>query len=355
MFVLRREPGAWLFQNLHYFNTFLEEQKQQILCRTLKSFFVCKSDEIEHEMYDSILKKIYKKSVDLPEIKKLVSLGMSTQMQMLFYDKSKLDSWEDLEYFFFTIFKFTNGKMYLLAAILCDIKLYESGLCPLLFYSFDRWHWGEGDSNQLKCLVEFSLMYLYRFIRVDVEAPLGSYQKLDGSGATSSVYLDNKNTVCKTPKNLAALRYIFPQENEISTILVKSDLGVFIPAGYRYENKCHALYHEYVQGKSGLHYLNYKKELSIEQMESLRVFYNSYCALGERRLILDIHPGNFVWNDQKRQWYLIDLGPLPEIGREYYEFDAFERYYEDIWLGLEEKMHKYPIRSVDLFSAHESW
>ena len=63
---------------------------------------------------------------------------------------------------------------------------------------------------------------------------------------------------------------------------------------------------------------------------------------------MDIHPGNFIWDEEKKQWIIIDLGILPTIGKEYYEYDTFEDYFENIWIKREITMRTIPIRSLDL-------
>ena len=62
---------------------------------------------------------------------------------------------------------------------------------------------------------------------------------------------------------------------------------------------------------------------------------------------LDIHPANFVWSDEKSQWFLFDLGSVPYIGFDYYP-ESFDTYYEKIWKERLERMKKFPIRSVEL-------
>lgn len=349
MFVLRTEPGDRLFRDLHYFASFSSIQQQQILYRALNSFLNCSSNKtgrgLDNSLFDDIHRGV---PIDLKKIKMVIIHSGNMQVKKLLNMKIHLSSWEDMESFFDKLLQVIDESQPLMVALLCNIKMYESGLCPLLLYSFNKWQWGKGNANQLKRLVEFSLVYLYRFIKVENNLLLEYHQKIDVGGATCHVYFSDKNIVCKSPKNLAAILYILPQEIEIYQILDKSALSIFIPSEYRYDSDCHALYHEFVHGKNGWHYLSDEKNLSIEQIESLKFFYNTYQSLGEEQLILDIHPGNMVWEVKKRQWFLIDLGPLPEIGKEYYEFNTFELYYEEIWLNLEEKMQKYPIRSVDL-------
>ena len=62
-------------------------------------------------------------------------------------------------------------------------------------------------------------------------------------------------------------------------------------------------------------------------------FFDLYNNRAEKKIILDIHLGDFIWDKLKRQWYIVDNGSIPDIGKEYYEYSDFEQYYLHIWVN----------------------
>ena len=76
-------------------------------------------------------------------------------------------------------------------------------------------------------------------------------------------------------------------------------------------------------------------------------FYRVYSERKRKDIILDIHPGNFIWSEDKKKWILIDVGAIPEIGSDYYEFEKFEDYFDFVWKKRERMMKEQPIRSMD--------
>ena len=77
--------------------------------------------------------------------------------------------------------------------------------------------------------------------------------------------------------------------------------------------------------------------------------YNIACAIYDTEGInFDIHPGNFIWSKSKKQWFLVDLGPMPRIGADYFPRKNFQEYFQKIWLDLHGLMITVPIRSLDI-------
>ena len=121
----------------------------------------------------------------------------------------------------------------------------------------------------------------------------------------------------------------------------------FVVDDYSLDEERAILGHKFEEGNNGEYYL-FNKKISQEQIDSLRNFYENYITRTNKDIILDIHPGNFIWDNLKNKWYLIDVGPIPYIGREYYEYSLFEEYFNHIWIRRLERMEKYPIRSINL-------
>ena len=128
--------------------------------------------------------------------------------------------------------------------------------------------------------------------------------------------------------------------------LKKTDLNYFLADRYSFDKKNKIITHSFVDGENGEFYLFNHIPLKKEQLNSLKKFYITYKNVPQN-IILDIHPGNFIWNEKNEKWIIIDLGMLPTIGREYYDYNTFEEYYNNIWIKREETMKKIPIRSLD--------
>jgi hypothetical protein len=85
---------------------------------------------------------------------------------------------------------------------------------------------------------------------------------------------------------------------------------------------------------------------AMDQLEDLyKVACDIYRADG---INFDIHPGNIKWDDERGRWVLVDLGPMPVIGADYFPRNSFARYFRKIWLDLHHLMKAVPIRSLDI-------
>ncbi|NMA32095.1 MAG: hypothetical protein GX941_09880 [Candidatus Methanofastidiosa archaeon] len=344
MFIVRTKPTEWLFTNLRYYKTFTDLQKSQIFYIANKNLIYSIKEKTEKVHALSLLNNMQKSSSAVDEVKKYVRSTIRRDI-----DEVNLKSWDDIVRLYdMTVQNLTVCSDFI-SALIMNTNLYESGLCPFLLYAFNDWQWGLNYPNRLERLVEFSFMYLYRFVPKNVKTPCGNFQPLHLLGATSNVFIDKDNRViCKVPKNLAAILYLIPQEYENVCLLRETPLGQFCSENYKYDNQYQYLYHRAVLGNSGEDLLFNHTILCDAQIKSLKKFYSLYSNRNDKQMILDIHPGNFVWDDSKEQWYLVDLGSLPDIGKEYYEYSTFEQYFLHIWINRERNMRIYPIRSIDL-------
>ena len=136
------------------------------------------------------------------------------------------------------------------------------------------------------------------------------------------------------------------QEYNAFNALYNTKLKPFLANNYEFDFESKILKHEFINGKDGEYYLFNHIQLNEIQIDSLKKFYLFYKEIKDD-IILDIHPGNFIWDEKRNSWVLIDLGVLPTIGKEYYEFENFDDYYNNIWLNREKTMDIVPIRSMD--------
>lgn len=258
----------------------------------------------------------------------------------------KIKTWYELERLYETI---TSEKNKILGGLLFNSILFDSGLCPLVLYAFNRFLILSKTPTPLSYLIELSLVYLYRLVPNKEKClPKGFCDKID-CGETSYIYVNQESrVVCKYPKTLASKRYLQMQEAINISILKKTKLNRYCLGSYRYDEQSKCLFHEYIDGVNGEFLLMNNNDLSSRQRDVLKEFFLEYNKREEKGLLLDIHPGNFIWDRKEGIWKLIDCGSIPIIGSDYYEFSTFEEYFGAIWLSRFENMKKIPIRSLDL-------
>jgi len=235
-----------------------------------------------------------------------------------------------------------------LYSLFINYLLHKQGYCPMLFYSFGTWKTIKNEQD-IRLLIELSLTYLYRFIEVVTPKDIGKDYQLLSEGATSIVYLCfGGRTICKIPKNFIAADLLIKQEYENYLYLSNTCLKKYIASNYVYDSEKNRLYHENIIGVTGEAMLFNHILFSAEQIKSLEYFYLLYSSRLDKELILDIHPGNFIWDELKECWCLVDIGTIPKIGSDYYDFENFKSYFKYVWEDREELMRVVPIRSVDL-------
>lgn len=228
--------------------------------------------------------------------------------------------------------------------------LYENNICPLIFYSFGKWiDLKNLNEKELRNIIEFSIMSLYKVIYAKMQYP--KEQELEDKGSVSKIFLVSKpnkqKMIYKIPKSLASEEILAQQEYDIYKELIGTEMQEFIAENYLFDEKKKIISHEFVEGKDGEYYLFNHIKLTEEQKKSLKRFYDVYSKRKRKDIILDIHPGNFVWSEKRKKWIIIDLGAIPEIGSDYYKFEQFDEYYDFVWNKREEMMKKVPIRSMD--------
>ncbi|MGO4613002.1 hypothetical protein AB4305_03495 [Nocardia sp. 2YAB30] len=226
------------------------------------------------------------------------------------------------------------------------VALHANGLPPLLTYAFNAWQVHARSPTDLgRRLAELMVMGLYRLAEQTDPTHTGL---LLGSGAVAEVVQTPDGRVTKLPKNYAARVVLLAEEFTNYRILACAGLGERIPRDARYDVCTQSLSHEYVRGQDGETILRDRNELTPQQRDDLRDLHQRLCGVTAKDgLVLDLHPGNFVWDNHSKRWILVDLGPVPSIGSEEYFDVCFEDYYQGTWLDRLEREQLEPIRSVD--------
>lgn len=251
-------------------------------------------------------------------------------------------SMDEIRNFYGQGYKFISYSSYYIMAVIFNLLLFDSNLCPLIFYAFHNRQWRM--EVELSKIVELSLFYFYRLVEFNKKVIFHENIEFSMNGSTSYFFFKGKK-IYKFPKNLAAKLYILPQEYEHAIYLREIGFKEFLADNYTLNKEKLLLGHRFEEGENGEYYL-FNKKITSEQILSLETFYEKYINRENKEIVLDIHPGNFIWVNNK--WILIDVGPIPDIGREYYEFASFKEYFYYVWLMRFDNMKKYPIRSVDL-------
>ena len=218
-------------------------------------------------------------------------------------------------------------------------------ICPMLNYAFDGWYYSPKDFDPRRIieLAELSISYLYRIVPLEdasSDAPCGM-------GAYGVIEQTSDGAVAKIPMNYAAFLFANEEEWKIFQILKDTELAKNIPSPIAFDESSKKLVREYIPGMTG-HELLVRGQMDEVKIASLqKVFSRIRRVQAGYRIFLDIHPANFVWNEENSQWYFFDLGSVPHIGSDYYP-DSFDAYYEKVWKERLDRMVRYPIRSVEL-------
>ena len=225
------------------------------------------------------------------------------------------------------------------------------GLCPLLNFAFGRWHappFTENTALAYQRLAELSVTYLFRLVPVEPAVP---FEKSIGQGAYSWIvrHDQRQRSVLKIPRNLAAQAFVNEMEAQAMRVLLDSPLAPHVPPLRAFFRASAVIERDFVEGCTGDHILRSGAALSETQVAALQEFYiRARRASQTHGIALDLHPGNIIWGEQCGRWVLVDLGPVPDIGRDYYPFDDFEHYLQIVWLERCERMRTVPVRSVDI-------
>lgn len=232
-------------------------------------------------------------------------------------------------------------------SIVLNKWLSEQGLCPFVHYAFESWH-SPSSEQDVHNLADLSTAYLYKLVPVSVPEV---DEKFIGMGAYGKIYQSlDQRTVIKYPYNLAAKAFVNFWEAEVYKIAKDRKLGAYLPAFFQLNEESGVIRKSFVSGVSGWLLLendDFRKQ--PYEMAQLEEIYDDACAIyREYGVNIDIHPGNFQWNEEQRRWYLVDFGSMPEIGAEYYPRDSFKEYMQKIWFDLHRLMVEVPIRSLDI-------
>lgn len=225
------------------------------------------------------------------------------------------------------------------------LDMHEQGLAPALTYAFNLWVTCTVEPKTVgRRLAELTVMGLYRLAEAQNPPP---DTVLLGSGSAADVIRTGAR-VCKHPRNYAAREVLLPLEFANYQILAQTCLHDRIPTNAAFEPSTRILCHDYVPGDDGESMLRSGFWPNLQQREDLRSLHSALlCELPEHRLVLDLHPGNFVWDASNARWVLVDIGPIPVVGSEEYGVEDFPVYYTHTWVNRLAREHAEPIRSID--------
>jgi hypothetical protein len=238
-------------------------------------------------------------------------------------------------------------------SIALNLWLTRAGLCPLVHYAFERWFeigsYGRMVSaDVVDDLADLSTTFLFRLIPVE-HVPI-SLARI-GTGAYSHVYRSGDGkSIFKVPRNLAARSFASHDEHVASLYAKESGLAAFIPEHLGFDHDTSVIQREFIDGTAGVELLTREDfrnaPLGLDQLEQI---YETACEIYRNDGInFDIHPGNMRWRDKDKRWILVDLGPMPTIGADYFPRHSFREYFKKVWLDLHELIASVPIRSLDI-------
>ncbi|WP_280253496.1 hypothetical protein [Nocardia abscessus] len=225
------------------------------------------------------------------------------------------------------------------------LDMHEQGFAPVLTYAFNQWITPSIEPKAVgRCLAELTVMGLYRLAEAYKSATDAT---LLGSGSAADV-IRTGSRVRKHPRNYAAREVLLPLEFANYHILAQTRLHDRIPADADFDPTTKTLHHDYVPGRDGEAILRSGFLPNPQQRADLRCLHSALLReLPEHGLVLDLHPGNFVWDADGDRWVLVDIGPIPVIGSEEYFIEDFSAYYTNTWLNRLNRERAEPIRSID--------
>ncbi|MEV0769594.1 hypothetical protein [Nocardia salmonicida] len=225
------------------------------------------------------------------------------------------------------------------------LDMHEQGLAPVLTYAFNLWVATAADPKTLgRRLAELTIMGLYRLAEAQKPPPDTT---LLGSGSAADV-IRTGGRVHKYPRNYAAREVLLPLEFANYQVLAQTCLHDRVATNAVFDPSTRILSHDFVPGNDGESMLRTGCPPNLQQRSDLRSLHAALlCELPEHHLVLDLHPGNFVWNPTSARWVLVDIGPIPVVGSEEYAAEDFTAYYIHTWQNRLAREHAEPIRSID--------
>lgn len=333
--ILRDKEEELLFGQLAKYNTFPELCRKKILFVSIKNLMYTISNKNVKKV-EYLLENFWNMPYSLVDISRKVEKALNITLK-----RYTIQSFEELKA---SVRKIgNNGDP--VKAIELNLNLASSGICPLILFAFNKWQ--TGDAASLNEILELTLVYMYRYVPISFKEPEG-YKKINTNGSTSDVYIDfSGNRICKVAKNYITKFYLLEQEYKNVMICSQEELSRFLPGSYEYDRENGWLFHDAVIGECAEEML-FNGLISDAAIEQLSLFYKAYIDRSNKNRILDIHPGNFIWDKKTGKLILVDVGSIPKIGSEFYAHSSFEEYYKKVWKNRASDIQKYPIRSLDL-------
>lgn len=332
------DSKSW-FNRLHAFSLFKQKERENILLRSLLNDTRLATDSLEVRTFliESVLvqpSSQFREMLCLSQDKKLTEENFLSDL---------VDMWG--------AFCQIPGTKLIERSFALNVSLFNSGLCPLIMFSFDNWK-NIDNERDLIDLIELSTSFLYRLVDYS-SSDKNELGKFLGKGGYSNVFLSKDGkVVSKIPRNFAQFLFGADEEFAVSKLLEVSPVAQYVPRLLGYDSENRIISREFIDdGVDGVTMLKEQKQiLEIPMMRNqLNEFYMYACYLWSKFGInLDIHPGNFLWSTKRGRWFFVDIGPMPKIGAEYFPRNGFDSYFKKVWCDLHRLMVDVPIRSVDV-------
>ena len=225
--------------------------------------------------------------------------------------------------------------------------LVRAGHLPCPGFAFGAWHLTTGiGPDGIRHLVELACCYAYRLVR---QCPVADDRGILVGRGAYSVSTRNGTSLTKTAANLAARDFMLEQEARVLQKASQLPMADRLPKFAGWDRATAELHREYIPGPTG-HQLLVSGEFAAQPhyVDDLEAAHHVLVAgLRELEVHLDLHPGNFVWHTRRKRWVLVDAGPVPTIGSDYYDLDSFQEYLRAVWLRRLDNMRREPVRSLD--------
>lgn len=237
------------------------------------------------------------------------------------------------------------------SSVVLNIWLVKKNLCPFLRFAFGKWQKiSQTDAkSSILSIAELSTEYLYRLATLEIRHETKNGIHIT-NGAHNTLFLIENVMVKKVPISLGAMRFVNDQEAKTTKRLLKSGLKEYIPHIISYDTDTKVIVRQYIKGKTGHKLLEsdfFRRNTNA--ISDLKRFFRIYKTVREDlKINLDIHPGNFVWDDHKQKWFFVDTGQIPFVGSDYFPLSSFKKYFQKIWKERYFRIRTIPIRSIDL-------
>jgi hypothetical protein len=358
MFIGEQNIGKTLFNRLSLLKFCSKLDKNKIFYTTIENDLRYLNSSIEKSRITNLLDQWRNDISNSELLKQIINEKIGFDLNHIFFKKDlsiNETNWQSKVWGIMdNIQKILPNEDVFIKSLIRNYWLIKQGLCPFINYAFGKWQLSFSKKpiqtlKDIELQAELSTVYLFRIVELQNHNNFPLKNLIKSTGAYSFVFHnENKNKVYKVPKNLAAKAFINHQEALLTKKLMRTRLKNNIPAIYEFNIESGIIKREFIKGILGDDLLK-KQDLQQDLVTRLNDFYNLLLHFSsEENIMFDLHPGNFIWSTEKQRWFLIDLGPVAQIGSDYYPLHSFEKYFKKIWLERQDRMIYEPIRSVSI-------